>query len=139
MISCLRTRYLVNLCKTYQTNQEKAKLNALRSDANHPLKDYFTTDFYNSKLDFGPMKSHRVTVTKAHRIQIIPRFFFCSPFCILIMERNLTCNMIMAKCTVTKVIKKMSALFMLTLLAIRVGSVSLQNRFSNGYLPAAMA
>ena len=45
--------------------------------------------------------------------------------------------MIMRKCIVTKVIKKMSALFMF--LAILVGSVSLQNRFSNGYLPAAMA
>ena len=79
MMSCLRTRYFVNLCNTYQTNQEKAKLNALRSVANHPLQDYFTTGFYNSKLDFGSMKSHRVTVPKAHQIQIIPKFFFCWP------------------------------------------------------------
>ena len=35
------------------------------SVANHPLQDYFSTEVYDSKSDFSPIKSHRVTVPKS--------------------------------------------------------------------------
>ena len=76
----LRTRYLVNLCNTHQTNQVKAKFNA-------PLNDQLLITLYKIILALKFTIQNLILVLSKvtgwlspspHRIQVIPTYFFCT-------------------------------------------------------------